>query len=73
MPGLIGWESESWFICASLVSYVPERWVVSESTCDLFLRAVAQEVSCAIAVWQMLKEKHIGFSLYSDECITDTE
>lgn len=49
MPGLIGQESGSWFICASLVSYVPEGRVVSTSTCNLYMRAVAQEVSSIMA------------------------
>lgn len=73
MSGLIGQESGSWFICASLGSRVPEGWVVSEGTCNLHLGALAQEVSRVMAVSQMLKERHIGFSLYRDGYIRDTE
>lgn len=57
----------------SLVSHVPEGLGHQENTCHLYTGATVQEVSRIMAVGQMLKEKHIVFSLYRDGYVTDTE
>lgn len=52
-------------------SRVPEGLCGEESTCNLCMGAAAQEVSYIVAVWQMLKEKHVVFSLYGDGYIKE--